>query len=133
MSMTFQILITVLTGILSGGVGVAVVKGWFGVKLKKMDANEKDMAYLNDRFDELFKKYMIILEEHASLKGKSESQAHEIDMLKRKISELSGYKNQQLKLNRITKALNEYHKGSAMRDSDLPVKRLVKVLEKELL
>ena len=126
MTNAVQVLAMVGTGILTGGVGVAFMKGWFSVKLRRMDQHEKEMIAINERYDKIWGKYLTIIEEHAELKGKSESQEHEIQMTKRTVKQLSGYRNQQLKINRLTKALNEYYKTDN-------VTALVKAFEKELL
>lgn len=123
----------IISGAIGTGIGAAAVRGYYSL----MTAREKEKTLrgqhlaesferLSERFDDLYGQHLKILREHTDLIGRHELQKQEIGMLKRRIEELQGYRSQQLRLARITKALTAYHKS-------MKVDPLLKVLDNELI
>lgn len=126
-------IVALISGAIGTGIGAAAVRGYYTL----LTAREKEKTLrgqhlsesferLSERFDDLYGQHLKILREHTDLSGRYELQKQEIGMLKRRIEELQGYRSQQLKLARLTKALSAYHKN-------LKVEMLLKVLDNELI
>lgn len=111
---------------MSSGVIVTWLKARKDLQLKKMDQNEterleirKDLSALEAKFDDLYGKYLEVLKDNRLMSAEQE-------ILRRRVQELSGYKSQAHRLNRLTKVLHNYHQTQN-------VKALIDALDKELL
>jgi cell shape-determining protein MreC len=107
----------ILGGVLGGGVGVAIVKGWFNLRLKSMDQYEQERKDILDqfhklekKFDELYAAYYEQVKKYNKLEVEYEHQKKEIDRLNKKVQDLSQYKSQTHKLAKLQKALSDYYK-----------------------
>lgn len=115
-----------VTTLLGGGAVVAWIKSKTEIKLREMEAHYKeqeqiraDVEKLKKQFDDLYSKYLLVLKDYTILQAKYESQQN-------KVKESQGYKSQELKIGRLTRALIKYHK-----DQDFEL--LVKTFDKELI
>lgn len=128
----FDKLVYIVGGVVTGGVGMALVKGRFDLRLKEMDqsAEERkqlhlDMVALELKFENHVKQYYELKEQYLTLKSQSLSQANEIKHLTNRLKELEVYKSQTKLIGQCRHELNSYYKH---RDADQLIEKLAKLL-----
>lgn len=119
-------IITAVGTVLGTGIFTSWFKSKTDLKIKEMEAhyNEQDkiktdVDRLKEQFEKLYSEHLIVRREHMVLQAKNE-------ILTNQIKELTGYKSQEMKIGRLTRAMNQYYK-------DQKVDQLIKTFDKELI
>lgn len=122
----------IIGGIVTGGIGMAYVRGRYDLRLKEMDQSAEDrkelraeMVTLELKFENHMKMYYELREQYLTLQSQSLSQASQIMQLTERLKELEMYKSQTKLIGQCRHELNNYYK---LKDTDKFIEKLAKLL-----